>query len=86
MGQIYKSTITIYSDKDWSNNSIADLAQDVNNGSICQIWKIDKLDEVELYQEEHAEEILMFFGILEKDFEAYKSAIFSDDEYEFYSD
>ena len=61
MGQVYKSTITIYSDKDWSDSSISELAQDISEGSICQIWKVDRLNEEEIYREEHAEEILNIF-------------------------
>lgn len=85
MGQIYKSTITVYSDKDWSNSSISDLAQDINDGSICQIWKVDRLSEEEIYQEEHAEEILVFFGISTEEIDPAEHDLYDDDEYEFYS-
>lgn len=85
MGQVYKSTIVIYSDKDWSDKSVTDLAQDISQGSICQIWKIDELTEEEIYQEEHAEEILVFFGISDEELDPKEYDIYGDDEYEFYS-
>lgn len=85
MGQVYKSTITIYSDKDWSNSSILELGQDINEGSICQIWKVDILNEDEIYKEEHAEEILVFFGISNEAIDPKEHGLYDDDEYEFYS-
>ena len=85
MGQVYKSTITIYSNRDWSDSSLMELAQDLNDGSMCQIWKIDKLTEEEIYQEEHAEEILVFFGISNEAIDPSEHEPFNDDEYEFYS-
>jgi hypothetical protein len=62
-----------------------ELAQDLNDGSMCQIWKIDKLTEEEIYQEEHAEEILVFFGISNEAIDPSEHEPFNDDEYEFYS-
>lgn len=85
MGQVYKSTITIYSSQDWSGSSIVELAQDINNGSICQIWTVDRLSEKEIYQEEHAEEILVFFGISSDSIDPKEHDLYDDDDYEFYS-
>lgn len=91
MGKIYKSTIVVYSDCDFSANNIHDLLDDLTGekaGSMCHIWTVAEIDEEELYQEDRAEEILFFFGLYDDELlELDKDPslnLYDDDEYEFY--
>ncbi len=92
MGHLYKSTIVIYSDKDWSDKNVTELVVDLDNlksnSSICHLWTIVEVDKDELAKEDFAEEILNFFEIDESYFDIESDRTygnpFSEEDYEFY--
>lgn len=72
MKKYYKSTIVIYSDSDWSEESLYDLIVDATvagqiSGSICSTWDIDEIDAKDLELDPNADAIVDFFAGLSDD-------------------
>jgi hypothetical protein len=65
----YKSTIVIYSESDWSEESLYDLVVDATvagqvGGSICSTWDIDEIGAKDLELDPNGDAIVEFFTVL----------------------